>query len=225
MPSQGTEPPVHYAVALFPGFQALDFFGPIDAINMLSRSRKVEFSIIAATLDPVSTFAEPLFPGQEAKWNPLSSNCGQSIVPTHTFDNPPGNLEVLLVPGGAGTRAPQVYGPVVEFIQKIYPSLRYLLTVCTGAGLAARAGVLDGRRATTNKRAWDEVIAWREQVNWIKKARWIDDGNIWTSSGISAGIDMMLAFIGAKYDEELATLLANRLEYTRSDSWDDDPFA
>ncbi|KAH8689050.1 ThiJ/PfpI family protein [Talaromyces proteolyticus] len=217
--------PIHYGVVLFPGFQALDVFGPIDAINTLARYKKIEFSIIAATLDPVSTNHAPLFPGQEAKWNPHGSNCGQSILPTHTFDSPPDNLEVLLVPGGAGTRSPQAYEPVVEFIKKTFPSLRYLLTICTGSGLVARSGLLDGRRATTNKRAWDDVITWREQVNWIRKARWVDDGNIWTSSGISAGIDMMLAFIGHIYDEELATTLADRLEYVRSGSWDDDPFA
>lgn len=75
--------------------------------------------------------------------------------------------------------------PAVEFIRKTYPKLKYLLTICTGAGVAAKAGVLDGKRATTNKAAWNETVKLGPKVKWVSPARWTIDGKIWTSSGVS----------------------------------------
>jgi putative intracellular protease/amidase len=142
--------PIHYGVALFPGFQALDVFGPMDVLNMVSNTKPLQLSILAATLDPVSTMLRN-------DTHMLGPHIGQSIVPTHTFDDPPINIEVLLVPGGRGTRDPNTTQVVVDFIQDYYPKLDYLLTVCTGSALAAQAGVLDGHKATTNKRSYEWV--------------------------------------------------------------------
>ncbi|PKS09699.1 hypothetical protein jhhlp_004320 [Lomentospora prolificans] len=86
-----------------------------------------------------------------------------------------------------GARAPiETLQPSIDFIKTIYPNLQYLITVCTGASLAARAGVLDRRRATTNKRAWTFVTAFGPDVEWVSPARFVVDGNIWSSSGVSA---------------------------------------
>lgn len=150
---------------------------------------------------------------------------GQSIVPTHTFANAP-ELDVLLVPGGQGSRgsSPSIL-ETIAFIRDSYPKLKYLITVCTGAGLAARAGVLDGRSATTNKKSWKDIIALRPEVNWIARARWVTDGNIWTSSGVSAGIDVTLAWIGEVFGEEMAQSIADTNEYTRHTNAHVDPFA
>lgn len=143
-----SEPPTHYGLVVFPGFQALDAFGPLDILNLLSQSRDLTLSILANTLDPVSTKTHRAHSG---------SNFGQSIVPTHTFDNAPDNLEVLLVPGGFGLRDHETTQPGAEFLKKTYPKLKYVITVCTGSVLLARSGALDGKRATTNKRSWDWV--------------------------------------------------------------------
>lgn len=131
-------PPSKYGVVLFTGFQALDVFGPLDALNILAQSRPLELSILASSPEPVSTALAP-------------GGFGQSVVPTHTFDGAPADLEVLLIPGGRGTRDAAVIQPAVGFLRGRFPRLRYLLTVCTGSALAAEAGVLDGRRATSNK--------------------------------------------------------------------------
>ena len=142
--------PKKFGVVVFPGFQALDAFGPLDILNQLSThfEPELELCVLAATADPVPTRA-PV----EGK----TPSMAQSIVPTHTFANAPPDIEALLVPGGFGTRQPAISQPAVDFIRSAFPGLRYLLTVCTGSALAAMAGVLDGKRATSNKVALEWV--------------------------------------------------------------------
>ncbi|EGR48300.1 uncharacterized protein TRIREDRAFT_107949 [Trichoderma reesei QM6a] len=208
--------PTKYAVALFSGFQALDVFGPLDALNILSASTPLGLYILSTTLSPVSTIPVK---------DPIPGFIGQSVVPTHTYQDAPSDIEVLLVPGGQGTRDPELTQPVVDFIASSFPKLRYLLTVCTGSAVAARAGVLDGRNATSNKLAFDWVMSNGPNVNWIRHARWVQDGNIWTSSGVSAGIDMIYAFIADQYGQELADSIATISEYSRSTDPTNDPFS
>ncbi|MCJ1363532.1 hypothetical protein MMC16_002639 [Acarospora aff. strigata] len=212
--------PCNYDMVPFPGFQALDVFGPLDALNLLSLRQPMTLSLIASTLDPVST--KPI----SAPMNPHTSNFSQSVVPTHTFAAPPPSLDVLIVPGGLGTRAPApALADLIAFIKDSYPTLQHLITVCTGAGLAARAGVLDGKRATTNKAAWNATTALGPNVEWVPRARWVRDGNVWTSAGVSAGIDVTLAFVAEVVGTETAAAVANTMEYERhvDPSWD--PFA
>ncbi|KAE8150458.1 class I glutamine amidotransferase-like protein [Aspergillus avenaceus] len=206
--------PLRIGIALFPGFQALDAFGPLDCLNVLSWSEPLSLAILAPSLDPVTT-----------KSHRTPTAISQSIVPTHTYASPP-PLDVLLVPGGWGTRdlTPELR-EVISFIGTVYPKLKYLITVCTGAGLAARAGVLDGKRVTTNKKAFHELEAMGPNVDWVRKARWVVDGNVWTSSGVSAGIDVMFAWIGEVFGEEKAKATADGMEYVRCLDPDDDPFA
>ena len=127
---------MHIGYIVFPTFQALDVFGPLDPLNMLSMTVPLNLSIIGPSLSPVSTRPTAMS---------TPSNFNESIVPTHTFADPPANLDVLIVPGGLGTRAPiEQLQPAIDFIKTQYPSLKYLISVCTGATLLARAGVLDG---------------------------------------------------------------------------------
>lgn len=138
------------------------------------------------------------------------------------------NTTRQLVPGGLGTRAPaSSLAPYVSFIASRFPSLTYLITICTGAGLAARAGVLDGLAATTNKRAWNATTALGPNVAWVPHARWVraDGGKVWTSSGVSAGIDATLAWMADVYGEAVADDVSVGMEYTRVRDWRDDPWA
>ncbi|KAG6835377.1 hypothetical protein H0H93_002028, partial [Arthromyces matolae] len=214
----------------------LDAFGPLDALNTLAASTPgLTISLIASTLDPVSTV-----PPSNQFDNPMISSLGfgQSVVPTHTFATAP-PLDILIIPGGRGLRVIDTpdgnldTNPVqqaIKFTKDVYPSLKYLITVCTGAVVAARAGVLNGKRATTNKRSWVWVMSAIpqdivNQIQWVSKARWVNDGNVWTSSGISAGIDVTFAWILSVFGEDVANDVANVLEYERhlDPSWD--PFA
>jgi transcriptional regulator GlxA family with amidase domain len=95
----------------------------------------------------------------------------------------------------------------------------------SGAGLLARAGLLDGLRATTNKWAFEWPRSQGPRVNWIRQARWVEDGRFFTSSGVSAGIDMALAVIGRRYSRETAEAIALAIEYEWHRDPDWDPFA
>jgi transcriptional regulator GlxA family with amidase domain len=91
--------------------------------------------------------------------------------------------------------------------------------------LLAAAGILDGRRATTNKAFYTQIVNAGPKVNWVKEARWVDDGNIVTSSGVSAGIDMALHVIARLYGDESAEKIAQLTEYQWHRNADVDPFA
>ncbi|KAF2492911.1 ThiJ/PfpI family protein [Lophium mytilinum] len=209
--------PKSYGLLLFPGFQALDAFGPLDVLNILSVTHPLSLSIIASTLSPVPT--------NNPVNGKLSPNFGQSVVPTHTFADPPADLEVLIVPGGMGLRNPAVVEELAQFLKGAYPKLRYVLTVCTGSVPLAASGVLERRKATTNKKAWVWATSPYANVDWVHKARWVVDGNVWTGSGVSAGIDLVLAFVEEVYGAEKAKELAIGIEYDRHEDPSYDPFA
>lgn len=182
----------------------------MEVLNDLSRNHDMTLSIIAASLEPVST-----------QWKGTHS-IGQSIVPTHTFADAP-KLDVLLIPGGIGGFET---GPAtLEFIRRVAATADHVLTVCNGAALAASAGVLDGKRATTNKAYWQHCVAKGPKTSWVAQARWVRDGKFWTSSGVTAGIDSVLAWVAEVFGEQLATDFANSMEFTRAPSSTDDPFA
>jgi transcriptional regulator GlxA family with amidase domain len=231
---QGKDP-VHYGVLLFPGFQALDVFGPLDVFNSLSMLYHfpIKMTMLAKTPEAVETSHQRA--GNQMFSHP-ETDCSQSMQIDRTFeeqlkiqetgahgDNGKGAIDVLIVPGGIGTRNDMA--AEIDFIKRMYPSLKAVLSVCTGATLLARAGVLDGRRATTNKRAWEWATSNGPKVNWIGEARWVVDGNITTGSGVSAGIDATYAFVSDNYGETIAQELADSAEYVRWTDADHDPFA
>ncbi|KAI0722556.1 ThiJ/PfpI family protein [Earliella scabrosa] len=155
----------------------------------------------------------------------FGSNFGITVQPTHTFADPPPDLEVLIVPGGLGAHEAADAEPMIEFVKRVYPKLKYLITVCNGASIPARAGVLDGKRATTNKALWKAITSMSPNVQWVKTARWVVDGNCWTASGVSAGIDATLAWIASVYGEEKARQIAIGMEYEWNTDPSHDPFA
>jgi len=114
--------PTRFGYILFPAFELLDVTGPLDVLNVLARNYTLSLSLIAETLDPVTTQLKMPTPG--------NSTFGEKIVPTHTFATAP-ELDVLFVPGGAGTRSPNMTS-TIEFVRERYPGLKYLVTVCTG---------------------------------------------------------------------------------------------
>ncbi len=189
---------------LFPGFELLDIYGPLEMLGSLSD--RMEVVIVGETSAPIASAQGP---------------CTAVDV---TFDDVT-DLDILLLPGGRGTRQEVDNERMINFLKSVYPQLEYLASICTGAGLLARAGLLDGRRATTNKKSFQWVVEQGPNVSWVPEARWVEDGNILTSGGVAAGIDMALALVAKLYGADVATKVAEYTEYEWHRNADWDPFA
>ncbi len=101
----------------------------------------------------------------------------------------------------------------------------WILTVCTGSALLARTDLLNGHKATSNKRALDWVVSLNSKVHWVERARWVVDDHIYSSSGVSAGMDMVLGFISDIHSRETAEDICRRIEYIWNTDSAYDPFA
>jgi transcriptional regulator GlxA family with amidase domain len=130
-----------------------------------------------------------------------------------------------LVPGGFGTRREVGNGALLQWLAGASERAEVVASVCTGSALLAKAGVLDGRRATTNKNAFDWVVSQGPKVQWQGRARWVEDGKFITSSGVSAGTDMALALIARLCGIAQARQVAHWAEYVWNEDSTDDPFA
>jgi transcriptional regulator GlxA family with amidase domain len=193
-------------VLLFEGFELLDVFGPCEAYA--SRDLDDAFRIVMVA----------------EKAGPIASAQGPRAVAEFGFDDCP-PVDILLIPGGIGTRREVYRNSLIAWLRERAARAELITSVCTGAALLASTGLIDGIRATTNKRsfAWVRSQGWR--VNWVKQARWVEDGKFLTSSGVSAGIDMALAVIARLVGAEVAEKAAVSMEYEwhRDSEWD--PFA
>ncbi len=186
------------AVLLFDDFETLDVFGPVEIFGRLKEHFQVSFYAEEAGL--------------------VNNRHGVSVM-AKNLGELPGVADVFLIPGGFGTRKEVKNTPFLGKIRQIADSASYVLTVCTGAALLASTGLLDGRRATSNKRAFAWVKSQGEKVEWVPKARWVVDGKFYTSSGVSAGMDMAIAFLADLHGLDFARKTAFEIEY----KWQEDP--
>ena len=191
-------------VLLFPEFELLDVFGPLEAFGQA----KDWFRIVTVAEHP----------------GPVASAQGPRAVADYGFEDAP-PIDIILVPGGMGTRREVSNRALVDWLGRRARSAETTTSVCTGTALLARTGILDGRRATSNKRSFAWVAEQGPKVDWIRQARWVDDGNIVTSSGVSAGIDMALHLIGRIAGPGVRDEIATRMEYEWHDDAAHDPFA
>ncbi|MBE2213926.1 MAG: DJ-1/PfpI family protein [Opitutaceae bacterium] len=198
------ERPLVVGVIVFEGYETLDVFGPVQIFGGLGRRAKLV--TIAETIQPVH------------------ARFGPAVVPDHTFETV-GPLDVLLIPGGMGTRREVDNTAFIAAIRRLSESAPLVSTVCTGSALLARTGLLSGHKATTNKRAFQWVVAQDRTVNWIHEARWVEDGRYATSSGVSAGIDMSLGLVARLFDRKTAQSIADSAEYVWNDDSTKDPFS
>jgi transcriptional regulator GlxA family with amidase domain len=154
----------------------------------------------------------------------VSSTQGpRSMIDDHFADGRA--YDLLLVPGGKGTRREVGNKRLLDWLAGAAERAEIVASVCTGSALLAKAGLLDGKRATTNKLAFDWVASQGPKVDWQRSARWVEDGKFWTSSGVSAGTDMALALIARLCGIERAHEAADWAEYIWNEDSSDDPFA
>ena len=188
---------------LYEDFELLDLYGPLEMFGNL----KPEIEIV--------TVAE--------KTGPVASFQGPQTVAQFDFKNCP-DLGLLLLPGGFGTLQELENEVMLAFLKSRAASAKVTMSVCSGSWILARAGLLDGRRATSNKFYYKMATRQSDRVEWIAEARWVEDGGIFTSSGVSAGIDMSLAVIASLFGQSKAEEVANYTEYVWNKNPDEDPF-
>ena len=114
---------------------------------------------------------------------------------------------------------------MLDFLRQRAATAEMTMSVCSGSAILAKAGLLDGRRATSNKQFFDLARAQSAAVQWVEQARWVEDGPFATSSGVSAGTDMALAVIAKLYGKEVAQQIAESTEYEWQQDSTRDPFA
>jgi transcriptional regulator GlxA family with amidase domain len=195
-----------FGVVLFEGFELLDVFGPLEAWGMLANMSQCKITTVAEHSGAVT------------------SAQGPKAIAEFGFNDCP-HLDLILIPGGIGTRKEISNQALLDWLKVRAEKAEVVTTVCTGTAILAHTGLLDGRRATTNKRAFTWVAEQSAKVNWVREARWVEDGKFATSSGVSAGIDMALAVMARLYGAQTAEAIATAMEYEwhRDANWD--PFA
>ncbi|PMD32049.1 class I glutamine amidotransferase-like protein [Hyaloscypha variabilis F] len=212
---------------VFPGWEPLDVFGPLEILFEMSFYYKMTLAVIAKEVGPVATVPPPHnIGGPSGPHMDVGFLLGPTITATHTFENAPA-LDILIVPGGEGVVALEEANDTSaeDFVASRVGELDYLLSVCTGAAILAKSGVLNGKRATTNKGAWAQVTSFGTNISWVPSARWVVDGNVWTSSGVAAGLDMTYAFMKYLYGTEDLDPVMNSIEYAPHTNPHWDPFS
>ena len=189
-----------FTILLFDGFETLDAFGPAEIIGQMPEEiYQLKYSSL--------------------RGGTVSSSQGVQVETCAWVQG--SEKSVLLIPGGMGTRKLVEDSRFIDLVHSAAGHSAYVLTVCTGSALLAKSGWLDGRRATSNKRAFDWVRSVNERVRWVPKARWVVDGRYYTSSGVSAGMDMTLGFVADIHGLQTALEVADAMEYV----WNRDPHA
>ena len=189
---------------LYEDFELLDLYGPLEM-----------FGSVGPALRIVTVAAGP---------GPVRSFQGPKTLAEHSFADCP-KLDLILVPGGIGTFPQLANEPFLAFLRERAARAEVTMSVCSGSAILARAGLLDGRRATSNKQFFSAASSQSAKVDWVTEARWVEDGPYATSSGVSAGTDMALAIIARLYGRERAEQIAELTEYEWQSDSTRDPFA
>lgn len=192
-----------FNVILFDGFETLDAMGPVEVIG-----NKLE------ELYEIGYYSE--------KGGLVMSQQNMEVMTRPLGEIVPGGG--ILIPGGLGTRREAQNTLFIERLRQLCISAKYVLTVCTGSGLLAKTGLLKGIRATSSKVAFEWASEQDTDVVWIRKARWVVDGKYYTSSGVSAGMDMAFGFISDTIGPETARKVAYYIEYIWNKDRESDPF-
>jgi transcriptional regulator GlxA family with amidase domain len=183
-------------IVIFDGAEELDFVGPWEVFTMATRELPAQARVV--------TIAERAEPVRCAK--------GLRVIPDHSFADAP-ELDVVLVPGGEGTRREAENPVMLDWLRKVGERCSWVTSVCTGSYVLARAGFAEGRRITTH---WAFVPALRERApgaTVLEKVRYVRDGNLVTAAGVSAGIDMALWLTGQLWGVEHARKTQLFMEY------------
>ena len=180
-------------VLIFPDFQLLDAAGPIAAFEIAARYVPGAYRIVTLARDG----------------GLVASSSGVRWQAEPFADAPP--LDTLLISGGEGTRSPAICDATLAFVRDRARTARRAASVCSGAYVLAEAGLLDGRRATTHWNRGKDFARRYPKVKLEPDRIFVRDGEVWTSAGITAGIDLALAMVAADLGEDVARKVAQQL--------------
>lgn len=194
-------------IVCFKDIEVLDFCGPFEVFSVTrlqEESRRedpspFEVLLVAERLDPITTTG------------------GMTVLPHWTFENCP-RLDILLVPGGWGIHQELKNPIMLAWLRTRSKEVEMLTAVCTGSMLLGLAGLLDGLRATTHWRSLDWMRDSFPSVIVEYNKHFVEDGRVFTSAGISAGIDMALKVVARYFGENIARAAARHMEYTYPES-------
>lgn len=196
-------------IVLFENIEVLDFCGPFEvfSVTRLNEEKRRE------ELSPFEVLLVAEHP------EPVSTTGNMKVIPHYTFENCP-RLNILVVPGGWGTRK-ELNNPVMlEWLRTCAAEVETLTSVCTGSLLLGFAGLLDGLHATTHWRSLDWMRDSLPAVVVEFEKHVVEDGRVFTSAGISAGIDMALRVVARYFGEDIGRATARHMEYPYPDSND-----
>ncbi|KAK6714673.1 hypothetical protein SNK04_005606 [Fusarium graminearum] len=190
--------PVQFGILVY-DFQALDVIGPMDLINSCSKtSMQIMSPFMKIEQETISHAQDFVIHHVGHSRDPITLTCGSvTITPTTTLEECP-ELDILLL-GGPDPSTFELHPKYADFIRKHVAAGKLLFTTCTGAVVAALAGVLDGKNATVNHGAIPFLKEKFPSVNWTDEKKWVVDGNIWTSGGAIAGMDMFAHWVKENY--------------------------
>ncbi|MGP0101831.1 MAG: GlxA family transcriptional regulator [Solirubrobacteraceae bacterium] len=188
-------------VVAYPGVQSLDVTGPLEVFAGAQQ-------LIEATARGDRGYRVRVL---SRDGQPLVTSSGLSVIPHARLPRTPGPIDTLIVAGGAGHAQAAADGALVDWIARAAKTARRTASVCTGAFLLARAGLLDGRRATTHWASAHELQRLHPRVRVDADPIFIRDGPIWTSAGVTAGMDLALALVEEDLDRDAALTIARHL--------------
>jgi len=186
-------------ILLFDEVEVLDFAGPFEVFSITTISNSDEKPFIIKTISESG--------------NIVKARGGLKVKPDHSFNNAP-DLDILIIPGGYGAREAEISNEVViNWINEQGNKVQLLASVCTGAFLLAKAGLLNNKNATTHWMAIDRLEKEFPQLNVKRNIKFVDEGSIITAGGVSAGINMSFHIIKRLLGSEVAQTTAKRMEY------------
>jgi transcriptional regulator GlxA family with amidase domain len=211
--------PRQIVVLLFPGVQSLDVSGPVEVFSAAQRLLDAGTSAVRGAAGGGGPGADtrPSSPPSyeirtlSADGAPVRTSSGLTLVPDGTLEQAPRAIDTLIVPGGDGTRAVVRDDALLAWIADASHGARRTTSVCTGAFLLAAAGLLDGRRATTHWASAGALARRYPNVTVEPDPIFVRDGPLWTSAGVTAGMDLALALVEDDHDSELALSVARHL--------------
>ena len=189
-------------IVIFDYVEVLDFCGPFEVFTVTRINDEKR-------LEEPSPFEALLIAEKDG---PVTTAGGMKVIPHYTFNTCP-KLDILVVPGGWGTRREINNQVMLDWLSKQALEVETLTSVCTGSMLLGFAGLLDGRKATTHWRSLDWMRESFPSVTVLYDQHVIEDGTVITSAGISAGIDMALRVVARYHGEEIARFTAKYMEY------------